>query len=217
MNKLLLSLFVLGFSFGSGPCLASCGPVLISYIAGTHKNIARGVTTYLLFSLARVSAYLFFGILVSILGRFLVENWMSEFSRYIYLFGGIFIVLIGILMALGNKFEIGLCKFLNKFMLQQDKKSILTLGLIIGLLPCAPLLVIFSYIGLISKSWIQGLLYSLSFGIGTIISPLLLLAAFAGFIPQILLKSKALYSRIFNFSCAIIIIFLGIQLIYRAF
>jgi sulfite exporter TauE/SafE len=91
------------------------------------------------------------------------------------------------------------------------------LGLIIGLLPCAPLLAVFSYLGLVSRTWWHNLLYSLSFGLGTLLSPLLLLAGLTGLIPRFLQGKKELYYKIFSFISGLIIIFLGLQLAKRAF
>ena len=51
---IVITFFLLGLSFGSGPCLAACGPLLISYIAGTGKKFKDSVVTYLIFSSARI-------------------------------------------------------------------------------------------------------------------------------------------------------------------
>ncbi len=126
--------------------------------------------------------------------------------------------MLGLVMALGIlRLARKPWNFLQEKMLEQDKKSTVILGLLIGFLPCAPLLVILSYVGLISKTWTNSLLYSFSFGMGTFVSPLILLAIFAGLIPQFLLNKKAVYSRIFSFICGLVIILLGIQLITQAF
>lgn len=194
-NRVMISLFLLGLSFGMGPCLVSCGPLLICYIAGTGKNIRRAIVAYLLFSSARILAYLVAGIFFFFLGRILA-------ARFVYIAGGIFIVTTGVAIAFEKKLEF-----------PHFKTNIFIFGLIVGLIPCGPLLSLATYIGLVSKSWLQSLIYSLSFGIGTFISPLILLAIFAGAIPQFILAKKQLFRRIFNFICGAIIIFLGIHLI----
>lgn len=142
---------------------------------------------------------------------------MGDFSKYVVILGGIFIILVGLLMALGRRLEFGFWQFLQKRLLERDKKSIIILGLVIGLLPCAPLLAILSYVGLVSKSWIESLLYSFSFGIGTFVSPLIFLVILTSLIPKFLIKKKGIYIQIFNFICGLIIVYLGIQLIRRAF
>jgi len=215
MSALALSFFLLGLSFGAGPCMASCGPILLSYIVGTGKDTEKSVVSYALFSISRVSVYLVLGVLVFWAGKFITENLVNTISKYVYIGGGIFVVLMGVLMISGNRIEWGVCSFLHKKLLHHDKKSVLLLGLVTGFAPCAPLLALFSYIALVSKSWVTSVIYALSFGIGTIISPLLLLAAFAGLIPSLLKGKSELFGRIFNVLCGVIIIILGLRLIFR--
>ena len=125
--------------------------------------------------------------------------------------------MVGIITALGKKLEFKPWNFLRQNIVERDKISIFVLGLIIGLLPCGPLLATLSYIGLISKSWASSLLFSLSFGIGTFVSPLILFTMLAGFIPRFLPDKKEVYNKIFSFTCGLIIILLGLQLVKRAF
>ncbi len=216
MNKIIISLFLSGILLGSGPCLASCGPILISYIAGTKKNILKGVLTYILFSSARIVVYLILSLMV-FLGSFTLERLLGSFSKFILIIGGSFVILIGILMALGTRLKLPFCRFLGENILGKDKKSIIIMGLLIGLLPCAPLLAVLSYIGLVSKSVFQSLIYAFSFGLGTFASPLLLLSILAGVIPKFLSDKKAIYAQIFSLICGLIIIFLGLNLLKEAF
>ena len=214
---LAISFFLLGLSFGAGPCLASCGPLLITYIAGTGKNVFKSLVSYALFSCARISVYLALGISVYFLGRFFAGELLGVISKYVLILGGGFIICVGALLILGKDKETGACNALRKKFLEKDKKSIILFGLIIGFLPCAPLLAVFSYLGLISKNWVLALTYSFFFGLGTLISPLLVLAGLTGVIPRILADKRSVYLRIFNFFCGAILIFLGLQLIGRAF
>lgn len=215
MLKIILSLFLSGLFFGSGPCLASCGPLLISYVAGAKKQIVKSFLAYVLFSLARICVYLIVGGLIFSLGRFFTERALSGFSKYILWSGGVFIIGIGILTASGRSFESGICGFLQRKFLKTDKKSIILLGVVIGLLPCAPLLALFSYTGLVAKSWGQSILYNLSFGIGTFFSPLLPLVLVSGFLSKFINKQAVIYQRAFSFIAGIVIIYLGAQLLIR--
>ncbi len=217
MNKIIISLFFTGLLFGSGPCIASCGPFLISYIAGTGKNIPKSITAYILFSSARISVYLILSLAILFSSKFLVEKLLGDLSRYLFILAGATVTLIGLFLVLGKRLEFPSWQILHKNILGHDKKSIIFLGLITGFMPCAPLLAILSYIGLISRSWFSSLLYSLSFGLGTFISPLILLTIFAGLIPRFLSDKKTVYYSIFSFICGLVIVFLGVQLISRAF
>ncbi len=227
MTKIMLGFFLSGLLFGSGPCIPSCGSILISYIAGTKKNILKGLIVYSLFSLARIFAYLLLGVAVFFFGRWTLERLLGSFSKWVFILGGGFIALIGLLMVLGGSLKF-FAKFrawlnsseflrrLQKNILEHDKKSIVIFGLVIGLIPCAPLLSLLTYIGLASKTWTQSLLYSFSFGLGTFVSPLILFVILAGIIPQFLIDKGAVYARAFSSICGLIIMFLGMQLISRA-
>jgi ABC-type nickel/cobalt efflux system permease component RcnA len=217
VNKIIISLFLTGLLFGSGPCIASCGPFLITYIAGSKKNIPKGIMVYFLFSSARLFVYVVLSLAIFFLSRFALERLLGGLYRYVLILGGGFIVIIGLFLAFGKRLELKFCQSWHKNLLERDKKSIFTAGLIIGLLPCAPLLAILSYIGLVSRTWLFSLLYSLSFGIGTFVSPLILLTVLAALIPRMFLEKKPIYYSIFSFICGLTIIFLGVQLILRAF
>ena len=167
MIKTIGSIFLLGLSFGLGPCVASCGPVLVSYIAGTGKNIYKGFLVYVLFSLSRVISYIILALAVFYLGRFAEQRlFTAVLYKSLLILGGLFIAIVGVLMSLGKKIELAPFKFLYRHLLERDKKSILGLGFIIGLLPCGPLVAVLSYLGLVSKSWPQSIAYSVAFGLG---------------------------------------------------
>ena len=211
----------MGLSFGAGPCIASCGPLLISYIAGTGKGPWKGFVAYLLFSFARIFVYLALGLAVFLLGKVIAEFWLGEFSKYIFIAGGIFLIIVGILTALGTpplRAGAGFksCQFLHQNLIQKDVKSVVVMGLIIGILPCGPLLALLGYLGLISKTWVHALVYSLSFGAGTAVSPLLLISVLAGLSPRFLLRQPPVYHKILSVACGLIIIFFGVQLLIRA-
>jgi len=216
VNKIFGSLFILGLSFGAGPCLASCGPLLISYIAARRKNIPKSIITYLLFSVSRILAYIVLGLLVFLSGQLISRIMLNTVPRYFFIGGGAFIVIIGFFTAIGRNSGHKLCLRLQEKFLKRDTLTVLILGLIIGIFPCLPLLSVLSYIGLVSKTWLERLLYGLFFGLGTVVSPLIILAALAGLIPRIIAQNNKLYG-IVNVICGLIIIFLGARLIIRAF
>lgn len=216
MFSIIISLFLLGLSFGIGPCLASCGPLLISYAAGRQKNITESIGIYFLFSLSRILVYLVLGLSIFSFGQAIVKYISASFSQYLFIFGGLFIIGIGLLMAIGRHLDYGLCPKLQDLFLKKDAKTVIAFGLIAGILPCAPFISVVSYIGLMTKHWLNSLFYILAFGIGTIISPLFLLVVFAGLIPKMIVNKPRLY-RIFNLICGLMIMFLGFQLLRKGY
>jgi hypothetical protein len=214
MLRSAVSLFILGFSFGSGPCLTSCGPLLLSYIVGTQKRVAAGLFAYSLFSLVRIVVYLLLAILVFLLGRWAIEGLIGGVSRYLFILGGTFMVLLGTLVILSRRRDTKWCSFLKNRFLEHDKKSIVLLGLLTAIFPCAPLMAMFSYLALISDKWWQSLVGALSFSLGVFISPLILLSALGGLLPQWL---KGQGARVLSYLGGIIMVILGLQLARKAF
>jgi sulfite exporter TauE/SafE len=214
--KVSLGLFVLGLSFGSGPCLVSCGPVFLSYLAGNSKNVAQSFLRYLVFSLSRISVYLTFSSLVFLLGSFLAQRLLAGFEKLSFGIGGVFIILLGVLTAFGFKLQNSFCKALKANFLERDIKSMVLLGLVIGLLPCAPLIALLTYVGLTAGSLGKSVLYGLIFGLGTFFSPLLILSLAAGFIPRIIKGREEIYGRVFNLICGLAIVYLGLGFLKRA-
>jgi sulfite exporter TauE/SafE len=212
--KIALSLVFSGFLFGSGPCLASCGPFLISFIAATNKNIPQAIIFYSLFSLSRVAVYLVLGLLIYFLGNMAQEY---LFPGYTSLFGGIFIVLSGSFIILGKKIKIPWISRFNKFFSQDQLKNPLAFGLIYGLIPCVPFLTVLSYCGLVSRNWAQALFFTFCFGLGTYLSPLLVMSVFSGALSGLLKGSREKYFKVLSILCGLIIIFLGLQLAWKGF
>ena len=225
--KVFFSLFLVGLSFGAGPCLASCGPVLVSYIGASQKNIRESLIAYFLFSLSRVFVYVLLGLGIFFLGNFIAQGWFSGLSSGLFIIAGAFIILLGILTALGravgfaglfqgHKLLQSYLQFLQQQLVKQDKKSIIILGIIFGILPCAPLIALLGYVGLIGKNWAQVLFYCFSFGLGTVFSPLIILSGLAGLMPRFLAGQKENYSRVLSFIWGVIMVIMGLQLIFKA-
>jgi sulfite exporter TauE/SafE len=212
--KTSLNLFLSGFLFASGPCLVSCGPLLVSYIAGNRKDISQAVAFYSLFSLSRVAVYLVLGLGVYFLGNMAREY---LFPGYVSLFGGTFIGLCGLFMILGKNLKPPFINWFERFFRPSQIKNPLVFGLIYGLLPCAPFLLLLSYVGLISHSWQESLVYTFCFGLGSYLSPLLVLSVFSGALSGFLKGAKEKYLKALSVLCGLIIVFLGIQLIRKGF
>ena len=205
MFRIILNLFLTGILFGAGPCMLTCGPVLIAYVVGTKKRIIDSILTYSMFSWARIFVYLVLSFLVFFFGNVVMEKMLRQNSRYVLFAGGAFIIIVGVAIILQKSF------------FKRFKSNSIMLGVIVGALPCVPLLAILSYIGLVSKTWLQSLIYGVSFGIGTFLSPLVIVAFFAGAINKFLEKKKALYNRICSVISGTILIFFGVQLLLLRF
>ena len=214
MDKIIVGLFISGLLLGWGPCLATCGPVLISYIAATKQSPGQGVWAWFLFSLSRICVYLILSLAIFLLGEFVVKQNLINIAKFIYLAGGLIIILIGFFTIIRGSIK----PFRNLenrgAVCRRSSMQPITLGLIMGTLPCGPLIAVFSYIGLVSSTWQLCIFYSLIFGLSTLISPLILFVLVAGLIPRMLLSQPKIYYP-FRLICGLIIVFFGAQLIFH--
>jgi len=211
MGTIMWGLFVSGLIFSAGPCLASCGPLLVSYIAGTQKGISQALGFYALFSLARISVYLVLSLAVFFIGGAALETLNSPWAASA---GGIFILLVGAAMAFDRTSRLKLPMFLEKVFLRSDLKNPVVFGLVFGLLPCLPLVAILTYVGLVAKTWQQALVYTFSFGLGTFLSLLLLVSAAGSFISNMLKREKQ--RRLLRIISGTILAALGLHIVWRA-
>ena len=214
MNNLAAGIFLSGLFLGSGPCLASCGPLMISYITGTNKDVRQSISAYLVFSLSRTAVYAVLGLLFFFFGQLAAEQFFSAYRGYIFIAAGIFIIMTGLLVVLGKGPHNRLCDRLAGSLVRKGNKAVILIGLVTGISPCLPLLSVLSYIGLVSRSWQSSLLYGLLFGLGTTFSVLFILVISCGLIPGFL-KNRPRILSVINRVCGLILVVLGLQIILR--
>lgn len=207
----LIELFTIGITMAFGPCLFFCTPIVLSYIGTTQDSGRKGFKSVLIFSLSRAIIYVLLGLLAGSLGKMLTTS-LDKYSLAIYITGGTFISLSGILILLGKNPNLHLCQILRKYTVEDNTRNTIILGIIIGLLPCTPLLGILVYISLISKDLWQGALLGLSFGVGTMISPLIIFGILVSSLPKIIIKSPKTLD-IFKKACGFLLFLFGVQLI----
>ena len=213
MTKMLLSLFLTGIFLSYGPCLLSCGPLLVSYITATKESALGGLKTYVIFSLTRLFVYVVFGLLVGFLGEWVLRRFFeSPALKILFFIFGLFLLVVGILVAL-EKFSIGQkCHALiHRHLGSKDSKSVIIFGLIVSFAPCLPLMAVLGYIALVSDHWLKGVLYMSAFGLGTVISPLIVFSMAAGWLAKVLTRHEKAF-RILKVFCGLIIVYLGISL-----
>ncbi|MFA5362567.1 MAG: sulfite exporter TauE/SafE family protein [Candidatus Omnitrophota bacterium] len=208
--RLLSSFFIFGLTLGFGSCLAGCGPLLISYLAGREKNVKNSILAYGIFSLSRLIVYLVLGISVYFLGHLLITRFFDSIARPLYVTGGMIIALIGFFLIIDKNPDPAFCSKARGFLFRKDAGNVIALGVIMGILPCSALLSILAYIALTAKTWVDALMFTLVFGLGTIVSPLFILAACIGLIPQ-----TGAPKRLLGVLSGGIVVFAGIQLLLK--
>lgn len=205
----VFQLFIIGVA-AFGPCSAHCAPVILPYIAATRRTWREGLKAVSIFLLARSVVYCFLGLLAALFGG-LFTGWLHQFEDYIFLVGGLFIVLVGILVIFGKELKSPLCEAL-KNRVANDNTGPLILGLTMGIFPCFVVLAVLAYIALEAQSLWQGAFYGFAFGMGKFISPLILLGPLASTLPTRLIKNNRIYG-FFRRLCGFIIFLIGVNLV----
>lgn len=206
-----INLFLIGLTLSFGPCFFFCSPIILPYIAATKKGWRNGLNAILIFSLGRILAYLTLGILTAFVGS-AIHDILAEKTELLLRIGGLLIFFIGLLIISGIGSR-GLCPSWCKELAGKGFSGTVLLGIIVGFLPCPPLLGVLTYIAVTSKDFLSGFFSSLSFGFGVLISPLLLLGPLAGLFSQLIARNRIL-NWIFPRLCGIIQAIVGIYLIY---
>jgi len=220
MNE-LTKIFIAGITLGNGPCLFICIPIILPYIGGLPQlgvgppGWKTGLKLTAIFSISRLFAYSLLGFLSVVFYRFIFSLLGSK-GIYLHLILGILIILIGLfyLLNINQNFILSnpLCALLRAKVVGKSKFNMVLFGLLVGFSPCAPLLAVLTYIAATAKDSLWGLLGGFSFGLGTLLTPLILLGTLAGFIIDKIKKFPRAILTIRALSAAILIYF-GVRLI----
>ncbi len=200
----MIYLFAQGFFLGFGPCLMTCAPILLPY-AATRKNWREGLFSALSFSLARVAVYVVLGALFGYFGAYILNFYYHSAAGYY-----VKTVMAGVVVIIGSAVIAG--KDTNVRFCGAGQGNMFLLGLLAGLSPCLPLIGILTEVALISDNFFTGALYSLSFGAGTVLSPILLIGAFAPVVGRALTER---FARTFSVICGVLLVGIGFYILIR--
>jgi cytochrome c-type biogenesis protein len=210
-----LGAFAGGLFYGLAVCTSSCLPYVASYIAGTNAGFRRGVTLTLLFSSGRIMAYALIGAVVGLFSSAFTlavsGTAFSPFQIYSSLAFGIVSIIIGAIILVKAKSPHN-CKIESTQNMIAAKKisrfgvnfGAFSLGLSRGLVLCLPLIMLLLYAIPFSNP-IGSMALAVLFGLGTTISPILLLGGVTGW----LLNKAPLFRKWISICGAAILIVLG--------
>lgn len=207
--------FAVGLLYGLVFCTSSCLPYIASYIAGIGADFRKGVIVTLIYNIGRVTAYALIGGLIGVLSgvfRFVVsEPSISPFQQYSSYAFGIVTIAIGVSILLKSKTasqdcnpecnkNMGLKKIGERF----DVRAF-SLGFSRGLIVCPPLAMLLLY-SIPFATPVDSFALAVLFGLGTAISPMLLLGGVTGW----LLNKAPLFRKWISILGAAVLILLGI-------
>lgn len=205
------SALAIGF-FGSFHCIGMCGPIALA-LPGKNETPFKFIIGRLLYNSGRVVTYMLLGVFFGFIGRSIA---LAGFQQSVSILLGIAII-IGALFQFRwldrwkNKMGINtLFNRLEKMMISQFKeggtKTLFSIGLLNGLLPCG-----FIYVGLAGSittgSVINGALFMTLFGLGTV--PAMMTIALAPGFMSLKWRQKI------NTFIPYLAVMFGVYLIYR--
>jgi thiol:disulfide interchange protein DsbD len=213
-----LGAFAGGLIYGLAVCTASCLPYIASYIAGIGAGFRKGIAVTFIFNSGRVAGYALIGGLVGLfsgLFRLFVSNAaISPFQIYSSLAFGIVTIIIGASIILKYRSRSSCdCNLPNSESLVTQGKTgrfgfdfrAFSLGLSRGLILCPPLIALLIY-SLPFSTPIGSVGLAVLFGLGTALSPMLLLGGVTGW----LFNKASLFRKWVSIAGAGILIVLGI-------
>ncbi len=183
-NPYLASL-ILGLLYGLTFCASACLPYIISYIAGIGAGFKKGIIVISIYNSGRIVAYAIIGIIVGLLGTVLSQEVFSFYQQYSSIFFGVVIIIIGAGILL-KKFSNEACttKEFHDFGVSKLTKRFdvcaFSMGFTRGLILCPPLIALLLYA--VTFSQVNCTLLAVLFGLGTALSPLLLLGGATGWL-----------------------------------
>lgn len=217
-----LAAFAGGLLYGLAVCTASCLPYIASYIAGINAGFRKSVAITMIFNSGRIVAYALIGCLVGLfsgLFRLAVSNSVtSPFQTYSAIAFGVLTIVIGASIILKSRAPCE-CNPPNSQNLAAPTKmgrfgfdyKAFTLGLSRGLILCPPLVALLVY-SLPFSTPLGSVLLAVLFGLGTALSPMLLLGGVTGW----LLAKAPLLRKWISIGGASVLILLGLVALVNA-
>jgi sulfite exporter TauE/SafE len=186
-----------------------------SYIAGTGAGFSRGVKITLIFNSGRILAYVLIGGLIGLFSGLITlaaPDVISPFQVYASLVFGLVTVVIGSSILLKAR-RLQKCNFRGDNIVTSGKMNrfgfdfgAFSLGLTRGLIICPPLITLLVVYALPFSNPLGSITLATLFGLGTTLSPILVLGGVTGW----LLNKAPLFRKLISIAGGAVLIVLGV-------
>lgn len=216
-----LEAFAIGLTYGLVFCTSTCLPYIASYIAGIGAGFRRGVIVTLIFNSGRIAAYALIGAAVGAFKLVISNEMLSPFQTYSSLAFAIVTIAIGASLLLKSRQPSPPCSGCNandqqnqgaKRMNEKFDFRAFSLGLSRGLILCPPLLLLLVTYSASVVAPVDSFIMAVLFGIGTAISPILLLGGVTGW----LLTKAPLFRKWISIIGGLLLIIFGVSALANA-
>ena len=195
-------IFGLGLIYGTTVCSMTCLAYIGPYLLGTGDGFRDGVLSSLAFGLGKICCYVFLGGLAGYLGRKLAYSPAHTWAM------GLIIIGVALSMPFIAKRR---CR--NRCRGGRQRASLLTLGAATSLVPCPPVLAVLA-LAATRGSMFTGMGFGLFFGLGIMISPLILVGGGLALVSRKLREQVKSFMPYLQGVAMAIMILLGANIIY---
>jgi sulfite exporter TauE/SafE len=175
-----------GLLYGFSVCTSACLPYVASYIAGIKAGFRKGVAVTAIYNVGRVAAYAVIGSIAGLLKSFVSDAFFETYQTVFSIVFGVVVILIGISIFF-KKTSCGTCVpkkvepqgGLGFFRQHFDVRAFF-MGFSRGFVLCPPLVAFLLYA--ITNYQANYTVLATLFGLGTALSPMLILAGVVGWL-----------------------------------
>ena len=170
--KLAAEMLEMGVVMGWSQCLPYCAGTLTPYVMGTRINAVEGLRAATVFSAGRLAVYVAFGILAGSAPAFMPRILRPGLGTFwLQAAAGLLLLFLALTVLFNKHKDSGVCRWI----IRRDLPAMFLLGMLIAVPPYHDLVAPTSLL-VQSTSPITGLLGGLAYGIGTTLSPVILIA-----------------------------------------
>ncbi len=211
-------LVMTGILFGCTICSFSCMPIVCTLVVGTRRGFKSGFVSAMTFAAGRTAGYTIAGMLCGLTG--IAAERLFE-TKHLVIAAGILFLLTGISLVFfpgKPKCKDSSCASGCTFSGNRDMETknpglrLSSLGLITGIMPCAPYATVMAAAAA-SGSMLTGGLSAFCFGLGTCVSPLLLMGGGAGWFSKKIIEKTPDIDGVIRKIAGSIILIMGIRFI----
>ena len=212
--------FLLGISFGAGPCSVTCLPFLGPMLINGSKTWQSRLSILLPFTIGRMAGYATLGMVAGAIGYAATEMIHSQWASTVL---GMATIIAGVMLLRRVGKSNTSCQVQHssnhtdtiKFDLKQNKVTLTTewlsrffMGYGLALNPCLPLATVLTAAAA-TATWNGGLSLGLSFGLGAVLVPTVVYAVVVAHMGEQIRKHAAQWRRKLEQSAALMLIAVG--------
>lgn len=204
---------LLGITSGISQCSVFCAPFISTHIMGSKEGAVEGLRSFVVFSAGRIFMCAMLGLGAGYMGA--AFTGMGGNFKYGSIIYSAMLILIGLLMLMR---PVCLCKksedknrwsaFLSRRFIFNPTTHLFVMGTALAVIPCPPMGAMLLY-SLKMSSIISGGIIMALFGIGTTVSPLIIICVLAGWFSGKLKTEAPQYRMMFQRISGLILILLG--------